>query len=167
MSEPWETRLEEELMRPGRLAILGVGNMQKADDAAGSLCVALVRTNFHGVRPDLLVLQGGTTPENETGRVRQFQPTHIVIIDAALSGHKPGTTFILDPQAISPDDMSTHHMPLSLLVRYFEASLECKVICVGIEPESVDPGEPLSDPVKRAVAFLAEKLVDILTRRPM
>jgi hydrogenase 3 maturation protease len=166
MSEPWETLLEEELLRRGRLAILGVGNLQKADDAAGSLCVALIRTNFHGVRPDLLVLQGGTTPENETGRVREFKPTQIVIIDAALGGHSPGTTFILDPRAVRRDDVSTHHLPLSLLVQYFEASLECKVICIGIEPESVERGEPVSDSVKRAVASLAEKLVDLLSRRP-
>lgn len=90
-----------------------------------------------------------------------------MIIDAALGGHPPGTIFILDPQAIRRDDMSTHHLPLSLLVQYFAASLECKVICIGIEPESVEVGEPVSEPVKQAVAYLAERLVDILTRRPM
>lgn len=67
MSEPWETLLEEELIKPGRLAILGVGNMKKADDAAGSLCVALVRANFHGVRPDLLVLHGGPLRRTKRG----------------------------------------------------------------------------------------------------
>jgi hydrogenase 3 maturation protease len=167
MSEDWESRLEEWLVRPGRLAILGVGNLDKADDAAGSLCVALVRTNFHGVRPDLLVVQGGTSPENETGRVRAFGPTEVLIVDAALGGHPAGTIFVVDPQDISHDDLSTHHMPLSLLIRYLEASLECRVLCVGVEPRSVDPGDPVSDPVKRSVAYLAEKIVDLLTRRPL
>ncbi len=167
MSEDWESPLEREVVKPGRLAILGVGNLDKADDAAGSLCVALIRTNFHGVRPDLLVLQGGASPENETGRLREFQPTEVVIIDAALGGHPPGTVFIVDARDISQDDLSTHHMPLSLLIRYLEASLECRVLCVGIEPQSVDARDPVSAPVKRSVAYLAEKIVDLLTRRPL
>ncbi len=167
MTEPWTTFLEQKLLRPGRLAIIGVGNLEKGDDAAGSLCVALIRTNFQGVRPDLLVLQGGTVPENETGRVREFQPTQVLLIDAALGGHQPGTVFIVDPASITHDDLSTHHVPLSLLIHYFKASLECEVYCVGIEPGSLDPRQPVSTPVKRAVAGLAEKIIDLLTRRPL
>ena len=167
MSEDWESRLRRDVVKPGRLAILGVGNLDKADDAAGSLCVALIRTNFHGVRPDLLVLQGGASPENETGKLREFEPTEVLIIDAALGGRAPGSIFVVDAKDISHDDLSTHHLPLSLLIRYLEASLECHVLCVGIQPESVDPRDPVSDPVKRAVAYLAEEIVDLLTRRPL
>lgn len=167
MSEPWESTLEQVIVRPGRLAVLGVGNLDKGDDAAGSLCVALIRTNFHGVRPDLLVLQGGASPESETGRIRQFQPTDVLLIDAALGGHKPGTIFVVDPKSIARDDLSTHHLPLSLLIQYFEASLECRVVCLGIEPGAVDPSVAISEPVKRAVAGLAERIVEMLTRRPL
>jgi len=167
MSRSWETILEEELTAPGRLVVLGVGNLKKGDDAAGNLCLTLIRSNFHGVRSDLLLLQGGTVPENETGRIRSFKPSRIIIIDAALGGHPPGTVFIFDPQDISLDNLSTHHMPLSLLVRYFEASLDCRVICLGIEPERVEAGQPLTEPVKQAVARLAERIVELLVQRPV
>ena len=167
MSRPWKTILEEELIAPGRLVVLGVGNLKKGDDAAGHLCLALIRSNFHGVRPDVLLLQGGSTPENETGRIRDFKPSRVVIIDAALGGHPPGTIFIFDPQDISQDDVSTHHLPLSLLVKYFEASLECQVLCLGIEPERIEAGADVTPGVKQAVAVLAETIVEMLVRRPM
>jgi hydrogenase 3 maturation protease len=113
------------------------------------------------------VIQGGTVPENETGRIREFQPSHILVIDAALGNLPPGTVFIVDPRTIGRDDLSTHHLPLSLLVQYFEVSLDCRVICLGIQPESVEMGRPVSEPVKRAIALVAERIVDILVRRPV
>ncbi|MCJ7612906.1 MAG: hydrogenase maturation peptidase HycI [Candidatus Aminicenantes bacterium] len=167
MSQPWETILEKELTQPGRVVLLGVGNVKKGDDAAGSLCLTLIHSNFHGVRSDLLILQGGTVPENATGRIRAFKPSRVIIIDAALGGHPPGTIFIFDPQDIRRDNLSTHHLPLSLLVKYFEASLECRVICLGIEPERVEAGQPVTAAVKQAIARLAERIVDILVRRPV
>jgi len=167
MSQAWERLLEEELTKPGGLAILGVGNTRKGDDAAGVFCATLIRNNIKAVRPDIMIVEGGVTPESETGRIRQFGPSRVLIIDAALGGHAPGTIFVVKHSDILQDDLSTHHMPLSLLIRYFEASLDCRVICLGIEPGLVEAKAPLSSEVKLAVASLAERVVGILERKPL
>ncbi len=167
MSQEWEGLLEEELTKPGGLAILGVGNTGKGDDAAGVFCATLIRNNIKAVRPDIMIVEGGVTPENETGRIRQFGPSLVLIIDAALGGHAPGTIFVVRHGDIKQDDLSTHHMPLSLLIRFFEASLECRVLCLGVEPGLVEAQAPLSSEVKLAVATLAERIVDILERKPL
>ena len=165
MSQAWERLLEEELAKPGGLVILGAGNTRKADDAAGVFCATLIRNNIKAVRPDIMIIEGGVTPENETGRIRRFGPSLVLIIDAALGGHPPGTIFVVKHGDILQDDLSTHHMPLSLLIRYFEASLECRVVCLGIEPGLVEAEAPLSSEVKLAIASLAERIVDILKRK--
>ena len=167
MSQAWDEILDAELPKAERLAILGVGNERKGDDAAGVLCVALILRMLTALRPDVLIINGGEAPENETGRIRKFKPSHVLVIDAGLGGQAPGTIFFVDPQAVSVDDLSTHHLPLSLLLRYLEVSLECRVICLAIEPRLVEMGRGLSDEVKRGVAALAERVVGLLERKPL
>ena len=159
--------MDEELTRADRVAILGVGNERKGDDAAGVLCVALIRRMLTAVRPDVLIINGGAAPENETGHIRKYKPSHVLVIDAGLGGHAPGTIFVVDPKAVSVDDLSTHHLPLSLLLRYLEVSLECRVICLAIEPRLIAMDHGLSNEVKRGVAALAERVVGLLERKPL
>lgn len=167
MSQAWDELLDAELAKADRVVILGVGNERKGDDAAGVLCAVLIRRMLTAVRPDVLIINGGEAPENETGQVRKFKPSHVLVIDAGFGGYTPGTIFVVDPQAVSVDDLSTHHLPLSLLLRYLEASLECRVICLAIEPRLIEMSRGLSDEVKRAVAALAERVVGLLERKPL
>lgn len=167
MNQAWEGLIEEELAKPGNLVILGVGNTRKGDDAAGVYCATLIRNHVKAVRPDIMIVEGGMSPENETGRIRHFKPSLVLIIDTALGGHPPGTIFVVRQSDILRDDLSTHHMPLSLLIGYLEASLECRVLCLGIEPGLVEVDAPLSSEVKVAVAALAEKVVTVLERKSL
>ncbi len=90
----WRTRLAWELRAARRLIVLGVGNLDRADDGAGSLCAQqLERLLARSPRPAgqsgrtkleaLQVLDGGEVPESATGVIRNFRPTHVLIIDAA------------------------------------------------------------------------------------
>lgn len=163
----WREAISRELEKAERLFVLGVGNRRKGDDAAGSLCVRLLRNQMirKGAPRELRVLDAGETPESATGLIRDFRPTHVLIVDAAIGGYQPGTVFIVDKEKIRQDDITTHRLPLFHLVRYLEESIGCRVILVGIEPQEAAWGKQVSAAVRAAVSLLAAGLADIWTTR--
>lgn len=150
--------------KPGRLVVLGVGNEERGDDAAGVLCLRLVR-RAAGRRRDLLFLQGGVAPENMTGTIRAFSPSLVLILDAVLAGRRPGTIFAFDPESISEEELTTHRLPLSHLIRYLEKSIGCRVLCLGIQPQSLQAGGALSRPVYLAIRTFARECAALLKNR--
>jgi hydrogenase maturation protease len=162
----WKARLAKELGRPERLAVLGVGNVSRGDDAAGVLCAeALGRLAGPSANPRLKVFVAHEAPENFTGAVRDFGPSHVLVIDAAAGGYPPGTVFRVEPAAIPDEDVSTHRTPLSTLAAYLEKTVGCRVVVLGVEPGVFEPGAGLSPEVARAVDRVAAWLAAFAGRR--
>jgi hydrogenase 3 maturation protease len=144
------------------LFILGVGNRRKADDGAGCRCVRLLQQRLgKQAIADVQALDAGEVPENATGIIRRFGPTHVLIVDAAVGSYEPGRLFIIDKRKIRRDDLSTHRIPLVHLVRFLEQSVKCRVILVGIEPRVIAWNQPMSPAVKAAAEKLARALLEI------
>ena len=112
------------------------------------------------------VLDGGEVPESATGIIRKFQPTHVLIIDAASAGHEPGTVFFVNKRKVPDDEITTHRIPFSHLVRYLEESVGCRVILLGIEPGDTQWGRPMSSAVSKSAEFLMDALEDAGLRKP-
>jgi len=161
----WEKTVAAAVSAATRIAVCGIGNDRRGDDAAGLLCLRKIQTNppekipvgAGGGRP-VVFIEGGETPENETGRMRKFQPDLVLLIDAARGGRRPGEIFIVEKEMISDEDVSTHRISLSLLVRYLEESLGARVVFLGIEPGSAAINGPVSAPVRTSVSLLADHL---------
>ena len=137
----------------------------KSDDRLGPvLARALARAL--PADPRLSVVSGGEAPENFTGAIRAFAPSHVILLDAVDHGLPPGTAFVVDEGAITMGDMTSHRLPLKLLMSFLAASIPCRVILVGVQPRTLQPGKRLSSPVRRTVAplaaFLAQALVSAL-----
>jgi hydrogenase 3 maturation protease len=165
-SVAWKARLAKELGRPERLAVLGVGNVSRGDDAVGVVCAeALGRLAGSSAHPRLKVFIAHEAPENFTGAVRDFRPSHVLVIDAAAAGFHPGSVFLVDPEAIPDEDISTHRTPLSTLAAYLERTVGCRVVILGIEPEDFTSGAPLSLPARKAVDNVAAYLAGFASRR--
>ena len=146
-----------------RVFVLGIGMEWKSDDRAGSsLARALVRivSDLAAVR----VVDGGEAPENFTSAVRAFAPSHVLLLDAVDHGLEPGTAFLADEAAIVVGDMTSHHLPLKLLMRFLAGSMPCRVILVGVQPKTLRPGRRLSAPVRGTVAPLAAFLAQAIRR---
>jgi hydrogenase 3 maturation protease len=151
--------LKNELSSAARVVVLGVGNIGRGDDGAGVLAAAALKKELgQRGRPRLKILIGHETPESLTGEIRRFQPDLVLILDAALSRKKPGSIFLLKKTDMAVEDISTHRIPLSLLVEYLEKSVGCRVRVLGIEPRSCREGASLSAPVRKAVETLASLL---------
>jgi len=162
----WKARLARELGRPAKLAVLGVGNVSRGDDAAGIRAAeALARLAGAAAGPRLKVFVTHEAPENFTGAVRDYGPSHVLVIDAAAGGFPSGAVFVVDPAAIAHDDVSTHRTPLSALAAYLERTANCRVVILGIEPRAFADGAALSREVAAAVETVTVWLASFARRR--
>jgi hydrogenase 3 maturation protease len=130
--------LQKKLLRAKRIALIGIGSELRGDDAAGML----VAKNLEGFKPSkksrLKVFFGSSAPENITGEVKKFKPTHLIIVDAADMGKGPGQAQLLLPQDESAGfSFSTHKMPIRVMLDYLKASCGCETMLIGIQPKEV------------------------------
>lgn len=138
-----------------RIAVIGIGSDLRGDDAAGMITAEKIGKFFRNSRR-IKVYLGGTAPENLTGEVKRFKPTHLVIIDTAEMKEKPGTILFLDPEIIGEGvTFTTHKLPAKVLIQYFQSSFSCKAIFIGIQPKTVAFGNNVSMAVKDAAVGVA------------
>jgi hydrogenase 3 maturation protease len=163
-----KTQLHSRFKTATRIAFLGVGSELRGDDAAG----LLVAEHLEEILPASLgrgkewkVFLGGTAPENFTGVIKGFNPSHVVIIDSADMRGKAGEVRIIDPQQLSGITFCTHQLPLNIMVDYMRESLQCEVTIIGIQPQSLAFGEGISQQVHDAVHGVAEAIKDALSER--
>jgi hydrogenase 3 maturation protease len=90
--------------------------------------------------------------------VKRHKPKNLVLIDAADMGLAAGDIRIIPKEKLGSMHISTHGMPLSILIKYLEKEVE-HVIFIGIQPETMF-GE-ISKPVKKS----AEQLIDLLKKK--
>jgi hydrogenase 3 maturation protease len=156
----WKTslnRLLGQLPADARLAIVGIGNELRADDAAGILTIRSLLEKCPAHRR-ILLLEAGAAPENVTAPLRGFKPHLVLFLDAAVLGAPPGSIELLDTAAIEGMSASTHTLPLSILARYLTLELGCQVALLGIQPASNAFGGPVSEAVLDAVEAISGEL---------
>jgi len=150
-----KTQLRAALAGASRIAVLGAGSELRGDDGAGPVLVQELqkhtRKRWSGT---IQTFDGGTAPENLTGEIRAFCPSHLIIIDTAELGRSPGTVAVIPPKSIRTTAFSTHILPLSILVNFLERSIACKVIVIGIQPKSLQLQAPVSSEVRSAITEL-------------
>jgi hydrogenase 3 maturation protease len=101
-------------------------------------------------------------PESYTGTIRDFQPTHVVIVDAANFGSAPGEARIIPPKAIANTSVSTHSLPLHVFIGYVKQSICPNVILLGIQGVNIDFGAELTPEVEKGAHALAGLLQTLL-----
>lgn len=128
--------------------VLTVGNEMMGDDAAGPLLARMLK---NAPVNEWEVLDGGNVPENSLFKIREMQPEHVLIVDAADMDLQTGEIRLIDKDSIgSLFLMTTHSLPLSYLMESMLGFVS-KVELVGIQPEVVAFGYPVSAGVKQAV----------------
>jgi hydrogenase 3 maturation protease len=153
-----------ETTRP--VAVLGVGNRLRGDDAVGCVvCDELQKTSPSPLVPGpssvpgLFILDCGSTPENYIQPVADRKPTRILVIDCCNYGAQPGEfrRFSRDEvDRLSYGLLSTHTLPLTLTIQMLSLETEATIELLGIQPERIEFGECLSEPVRHALPALVE-----------
>ena len=156
-------QLRERLNGAAKVALLAVGSEERSDDAAGIL-VARRLAGLSWPSPlRLRIFLGATAPENLTGQIKKFKPTHLVAVDAADLGKAPGAISVLDMEgAVGGPSFCTHNLPLTIMLRYLANSLACEIIILGIQPRSLEFNRPPSAAVDRAAGRLASAIRSVL-----
>jgi hydrogenase 3 maturation protease len=163
MSAYWLHKLKKKIKGVQKICMLSVGNTKRGDDAFGPLALVMILSRLKRYKfKSLLFINGGETPENFTADIRRFQPALTIILDSCVSGKKPGTIYIVDPEKIQFDDISTHRLPLSMLAKFLEKTIPTKVIILGIEPANLNFGDDISPEVNKAIDNFVLTMVQIL-----
>ncbi len=100
-----------------RICIIGVGNDLRGDDSVGLIVARRLSADERlQDSANILILEGGPAPENQTGKLRVFQPDLVLFIDAAHLDEPPGTIQLIRVESIDGMSASSHTLPLSIFL---------------------------------------------------
>lgn len=134
--------------------IMCIGNIDGGDDAIGPY----IADKLMQEEGDLVVLNCGTVPENFTSVVKQHNPKNLIIVDAVEMGLDAGEIRIVPKDKIGVMHISTHGIPISVLISYLEQYVE-KIYFVGIQPKS------MSGEINKIVKKSGKELITIIKNR--
>jgi hydrogenase maturation protease len=132
--------------------IIGIGNKFRSDDAAGLIAASRIKD----LRLDKTDVEesagdGAGLIDTWTGR------KNVILIDAVLSGSAPGTVHRLElTSRLLPTEFfkfSTHlfSIPQAIYLSASLGTLPDKLLILGIEGKSFDPGEAISGEAESAI----------------
>ena len=152
---------------PARTLILGFGNPFYGDDGLGVRVVdMLAGTEL----PPWVSLAAAGTPGWELPAWLQGWP-RAILIDAALMDLPPGAWRCFNPGSIqmikSGKHFSLHEagLPDGLALAEALGMLPLEIILYCMQPESLEEGQELSQPVRSALTGLVEEIVVDLWKR--
>jgi hydrogenase 3 maturation protease len=144
-----------------RVVIVGIGSPMRHDDVVGLMILEhLEGKTSNGV----LLLPTETVPESYTGAIREFKPTHVILLDAANFKGEPGEGRIIPPNLIANASVSTHSLPLHVLIGYIKKTICENVILVGVQGVNIEMSEGLTPEVEKGALEIAEMLLEILKK---
>jgi hydrogenase 3 maturation protease len=154
-------KLEEWLATARRVVIAGIGNPLRMDDAVG---LEIIRTLQGKTSQNVYLLECETVPESFLSQIIDFSPTHVLLLDAALLGLKPGTMrFIRQENLTFSSAISTHTLPLRIFCEYLTETIMTKIGLLLIEPNNTDFGEGLTPQVAVAAQEASKTLAALFS----
>jgi hydrogenase 3 maturation protease len=155
---------KEDLMKwfDGATAVVvaGIGNEIRRDDFVG---VKIVQDLKGKVSKKVELIECETVPESFMDEISSFKPSHVLLVDAAILGLKPGEVRLYDPcKIVNMPAISTHSLPVRVFCDYITEMTKARIALLLIEPRETDFGEGLSNEVAKAAAGIVEVLLEIL-----
>jgi hydrogenase 3 maturation protease len=132
--------------------IVCIGNRDGGDDTVGPYIADALQISANDT---FGVLDTGTVPENFTSVIKRYQPAHLILVDAVDMHLEPGEIRIVPKEKIGQMHISTHGIPLSVIMKYLEEFID-HVMLIGIQPHH------LSGAMSPKVKTSAELLITLL-----
>lgn len=142
-----------------RIAIIGVGDPHSPIDRLGMYAAGEIE-KLH--LANVQVFLAGTAPESITAALRVYRPDHCIFMDAADMGLLPGDIKVLDPGSTQSNLVSSHVLPLSLVMEFIAQDTGSGVTLIGIQPDIVRPDRDLSEQGQDLLNQNLSALTDIL-----
>ena len=145
----------------GKTVIIGVGNPLRGDDGVGMKILEYLEDMD---LPDVMLLNTETVPEAFTGKVSEYEPTHVLLVDAANFRGEPGDAKLISSAQIGGTAVSTHSLPLTIFITYIEKALNVKVKLLGIQPKRIEFYTEMTPELEEASKKISEILIKILEK---
>jgi len=153
-----EKELKDWLSNAEKVVVAGIGNPIRMDDFVGTKIVQDLQGQ---VSEKVYLIECEVVPENFIQKIVDFDPTHILLIDAAILGLEPGDSRLVKPERLAVFlAYSTHALPLRIFCEYLAKTTKAKIALLLIEPKKADFGEGLTLEIEAS----ARKTVDVLLR---
>lgn len=144
-----------------RVVVAGIGNPIRMDDFVG---VKIVQDLQGKVSDKVYLIECETVPESVIQQIIDFNPTHVLLIDAAILGLKPGESRLIKPEQLTNlPAFSTHMLPLRVFCEYLTKTTKAKIALLLIEPKKTDFGERLTSEVEVSARETAKTLLKLLS----
>jgi hydrogenase 3 maturation protease len=103
------------------------------------------------------------SPESYIYDIEKFNPTHILLVDAAVLGLTDGEAHLVKTEELTPAAaVSSHMLPLRIFCDYLKASTKAKIGLLLVEPKSMEFGEGLSCEVEASAQRLTQIIRSLL-----
>ncbi len=160
MAEKIEQTLQNWFAGSKRIVIAGIGNPIRSDDYVGLKIVEALQGK---VGSNVCLLECETVPESYLLEIEKFDPSHVLLIDAAILGRKGGEANLVKLDEVPAfSAVSSHVMPLRLFCEHIKKVTKAKINLMLIEPKSIEFGEGLSVEVQATAAKILKILVSLL-----
>jgi hydrogenase 3 maturation protease len=144
-----------------RVVVAGIGNPIRRDDFVG---VKIVQDLRGKVPKNVHLIECETVPESFMQEIVDLKPSHVLLIDAAFIGLKPGMTRLIFPEQITDfPAVTTHVLPLRIFCEYITKMSEAKIALLLIEPGNTEFGEGLTPMVQAAAEKITKILVELVS----
>lgn len=136
-----------------KIVVAGIGNPIRMDDYVG---VKIVQDLRGKVSDNVLLIECETIPENFLQQIVDFNPSHVLLIDAAVLGLKPGESRLINPEQLKNfPAYTTHMLPLRIFCEYLVKTTKAKIALLLIEPKKTDFGEGLTPEIEASAQKIA------------
>jgi hydrogenase 3 maturation protease len=144
-----------------KVVVAGIGNPIRRDDFVG---VKIVQDLEGKVPKNVHLIECETVPESFMQEIVDLKPSHVLLIDAAVLGLKPGATRLVFPEQVANfPAVTTHMLPLRIFCEYITKMTEAKIALLLIEPENTEFGEGLTPEVQKVAEKINEAMLELFS----
>lgn len=146
-----------------KVVVAGIGNPIRTDDFVG---VKIVQNLQGKVSKKVRLIECETVPESFIQEIVEFNPSHVLLIDAAMLGLQPGGARLVFPEQMADfPAITTHVLPLRVFCEYVTQETKAKIALLLIEPGSTEFGEGLTPSVEGVAEKISETLLRLLATK--
>ncbi len=155
-----ETELRKWLVGAEKVVVAGIGNPIRMDDFVG---VKIVQELQGKVSEKVFLIECETVPESFIEQIAEFGPTHVLLIDAAIIGLRPGESRLAQMTSLtSVSSFSTHMLPLRIFCEYLGKTTNSQIGLLLIQPEKTEFGEGLTTRLAASTMYVTQILRRLL-----
>ena len=153
--------LDKWLAGAKRVVVAGIGNPIRRDDFVG---VKIVQDLQGKVLRNVCLIECETVPESFLQDIVDFNSSHVILIDAAILGLKPGEARLIYPEQVADfPAITTHVLPLRIFCEYIKQAAGAKIALLLIEPENTEFGEGLTPTIQAAAEKITKALLKLFS----